>query len=153
MGIGWPTNSWNVRRILVVRRAGSAGGRLVLDIARLLSKIELPTELPEFDESTSTLEKLRAAQSVFNVRSADGDVEQRAELYEEKCRKCHGKEARGRGTSPQLVGKYTEYVESQIEQYKTGDRSYSDKRMKNVVDTLSDEDIQDLLAYFSTRDD
>jgi cytochrome c553 len=125
----------------------------VLDIARLLSKIELPTELPEFDESTSAFEKLRAAQSVFNVRWVDGDVERGAELYEEKCRKCHGKEARGRGTSPQLAGQYTEYVESQIEQYKTGERSYSDKRMKKVIDTLSDEDIQDLLAYFSTRDD
>ena len=139
--------------MLAVRRAASADGRFVLDIARLLSKIELPTELPEFDESTSTLEKLRAVQSVINVRSADGDVEQRAELYEEKCRKCHGKEARRRGTSPQLAGQYTEYVESQIEQYKTGERSYSDKRMKNVIDTLSDEDIQDLLAYLATRDD
>jgi cytochrome c553 len=125
----------------------------VLDIARLLSKIELPTELPEFDESTSAFEKLRAAQSVFNVRRVDGDVERGAELYEEKCRKCHGKEARGRGSSPQLAGQYTEYVERQIEQYKTGERAYQEKRMKKVIDTLRDEDIQDLLAYFSTRDD
>ena len=44
-------------------------------------------------------------------------------------------------------------MEIQIEQYKTGERSYSDKRMKNVIDTLSDEDIQDLLAYLATRDD
>ena len=71
--------------------AASADGRFVLDIARLLSKIELPTELPEFGESTSAFEKLRAAQSVFNVRRVDGDVERGAELYEEKCRKCHGK--------------------------------------------------------------
>jgi cytochrome c553 len=134
-------------------RAASADGRFVLDIARFLSKIELPTELPEFDESTSAFEKIRAAQSVFNVPWVDGDVEQRAELYEEKCRKCYGKEARGRGTSPQLPGQYTEYVESQIEQYKTGERSYSDTRLKNVIDALSDEDIQDLLAYFSTQDD
>jgi len=125
----------------------------VRDIARLLSKIELPTELPEFDESTTAIEKLRAARSVFNVRRVDGDVERGAEIYEEKCRKCHGKEARGRGSSPPLAGQYTEYLERQIEQYKTGERAYADKRMKRVIDTLHDEDIQDLLAYFSTRDD
>jgi cytochrome c553 len=125
----------------------------VLDIARLLSKIELPTELPEFDESTSAFEKLRAAQSVFNVRRVEGDVERGAGLYEERCRKCHGKEARGRGSSPPLAGQYTEYLERQIEQYKNGDRAYSNKRMKKFIDALRDEDIQDLLAYFSTRDD
>lgn len=125
----------------------------VLDIARLLSKIKLPTELPEFDESTSAFEKLLAAQSVFNVRRVEGDVERGAEIYEEKCRKCHGKEAKGRGSSPPLAGQYTEYLERQIEEYKTGARAYSDKRMKKFIDTLVDDDIQDLLAYFSTRDD
>ncbi len=130
-----------------------AGGVRGRDIARLLSKIELPTELPEFDESTTAFEKLRAAQSVFHIRRGNGDVERGAELYEEKCRKCHVKKAWGRENSPQLAGQYTEYVESQIEQYKTGERIYSDKRMKNVIDTLSGEGIQDLLAYFSTRDD
>jgi len=125
----------------------------VLDIARLLSKIKLPTELPEFDESTSAIEKLRAARSVFNVRRVDGDVERGAGLYEERCKKCHGKEARGRGSSPQLAGQYTEYLERQIEQYKNGQRAYGDKRMKKFIDALGDEDIQDLLAYFSTRDD
>jgi cytochrome c553 len=44
-------------------------------------------------------------------------------------------------------------LDRQIEQYKTGERANSDKRMKRVIDTLRDEDIQGLLAYFSTRDD
>jgi cytochrome c553 len=36
---------------------------------------------------------------------------------------------------------------------KKGDRAYSEKRMKKFIDALRDEDIQDLHAYFSTRDD
>jgi cytochrome c553 len=44
-------------------------------------------------------------------------------------------------------------LERQIEQYKTGELAYSDKRMKSVIDTLRDEDFQDLLAYFPIRDD
>jgi cytochrome c553 len=125
----------------------------VLDIARLLSKIELPTEMPELPESASALERLLAADSVFNVPRAPGDVERGAGIYEEKCRKCHGKEAWGRGSSPQLAGQHTAYVRRQIELYKTGDRTYADERMQTVIDTLAEPEIEALLAYFSTRDD
>jgi cytochrome c553 len=57
------------------------------------------------------------------------------------------------GDSATIAGPYTEYLKRQIERYKTGERAYSDKRMKRVIDTLRDEDIQGLLAYFPTRDD
>ena len=83
----------------------------------------------------------------------DGDVERGAGLYQERCKKCHGKDARGRRSSPQLAGQYTEYLKRQIEEYKSGRRAYSYKRMKKFIDALGEEDIQDLLAYFSTRDD
>jgi len=125
----------------------------VLDIARLLSKIELPTEMPELDESASALERLLAADSVFSVPRAPGDVERGAELYEEKCRRCHGKQAWGRGSSPQLAGQHTAYLQRQIELYQKGDRITADERMQTAIDTLDEKDIHDLLAYFSTRDD
>jgi cytochrome c553 len=125
----------------------------VLDVARLLSKIELPTEMPELDESASALQRLRAADSVFNVPRAPGDVARGAELYQAKCRKCHGKQAWGRGSSPQLAGQHTAYVRRQIELYQKGKRTVADERMQKVIDTLDGKDIQDLLAYFSTRDD
>ena len=125
----------------------------VLDISRYLSKIELRTEMPELDESASALERLLAADSVFNVPRAEGDVERGAAIYEGRCRKCHGKEAWGRGSSPQLAGQWTQYVGRQIELSQTGERTFADERMKTQIDTLGAEDIRDLLAYFSTRDD
>jgi len=125
----------------------------VLDIARLLSKIELPTRMPELDESASALQRLLAADSVFNVPRVRGDVERGEALYEEKCGKCHGKQARGRGSSPQLAGQHSAYVQRQIELYQKGERSYADERMQTQIETLDEKDIQDLLAYFSTRDD
>jgi len=125
----------------------------VRDIARLLSKIELPTRMPELDESASALQRLLAADSVFNVPRVSGDVERGAALYEEKCGKCHGKQAWGRGSSPQLAGQHSAYVQRQIELYQKGERSYADERMQRQIDTLDAKDIQDLLAYFSTRDD
>ncbi len=125
----------------------------VLDIARLLSKIKLPTEMPDFDDSMSSFEKLRAARLVFNVPRAEGDVERGGEVYEEKCRRCHGREAKGRGNSPQLAGQYSEYVERQIDLYRKGERTFADEDMQKAIDSLTKKDIQNLLAYFSTRDD
>ncbi len=125
----------------------------VLDVARLLSKMKLLTEMPEFDESMSAFTKLRLARQVFNIPRVDGDVEHGAELYEEKCRTCHGREGKGRGKAPMLAGQYSVYLERQIGLYRAGERSFEDERMQDAIDSLDDDDIQDLLAYFSTRDD
>ena len=123
----------------------------VLDIARLLSKIELPTEMPALDESMSALERLRAAQAVFNVPRVEGDVDRGAELYADECGDCHGEEGWGDGDAPQLAGQHTEYLRRQVENFRSGDRVNED--MEGVLDGLDDQDLQDLFAYLASRDD
>jgi cytochrome c553 len=123
----------------------------VRDIARLLSQIELPTEMPSPDQPMSALERLRAAQAVFNVPRVEGDVERGAALYEGECADCHGEEGWGDGDVPQLAGQHTEYLRQQIENYRSGERRNED--MEGVLDSLDDDDFQDLFAYLASRDD
>ena len=123
----------------------------VLDIARLLSEIELPTRMPPPDALLSALERLRAAQAVFNVPRIDGDVERGAELYADECADCHGEEGWGEDDAPQLAGQHTEYLRRQVANFRSGERVNED--MDGVLDSLDDEDLQDIFAYFATRDD
>jgi len=123
----------------------------VRDIARLLSEIELPTRLPSPDAPMSALERLRAAQAVFNVARVDGDLERGAALFEDECSDCHGPEGWGEEETPPLAGQYTEYLRRQIAKFRSGERRNED--MDGVLDPLSDKDVQDILAYLSTRDD
>jgi cytochrome c553 len=121
------------------------------DMAQLLSRIELPTEMPPRDAPMSALERLQAAQAVFNVPRVDGDVERGAELYDDHCSECHGEEAWGEDDVPQLAGQYTEYLLVQIENFRSGERK--DEDMEDVFDGIDDGDLQDLFAYFASRDD
>ena len=123
----------------------------VLDVARLLSEIVLPTEMPALDESMSALERLRAAQAVFNVPRVEGNVERGAELYENECGDCHGEEGWGDGDAPQLAGQHTEYLRRQVENFRSGERANED--MEGILDGLDGEDLQDLFAYLASRDD
>jgi cytochrome c553 len=123
----------------------------VRDIARLLSEIELPTEMPAADAPMSALERLRAAQAVFNVARVEGDVERGAALYEDHCGDCHGEEGWGDGEVPQLAGQYTQYLRRQIASFRSGERVNED--MEDVFDGLDERDIENLFAYFASRDD
>jgi cytochrome c553 len=123
----------------------------VLDVARLLSEIELPTEMPALEESMSALERLRAAQAVFNVPRVEGDVERGAELYENECGDCHGEDGWGDGDAPQLAGQHTEYLRRQVESFQSDERVNED--MEGILDGLDDESLQDLFAYLASRDD
>jgi cytochrome c553 len=123
----------------------------IRDIARLLSEIELPTEMPSPDVPMSALERLLAAQAVFSVPRVDGDAARGAELYRTSCRKCHGTEAWGRGKAPQLAGQYTEYLREQVDNFQSGKRKH--KKMETLFGSLEDADVKDLLAYLASRDD
>jgi cytochrome c553 len=125
--------------------------RDVRDVARLLSTIELPTEMPSPDEPMSALERLLAAQAVFKVPRVDGDVERGAELYAEECGDCHGPEGWGDEEAPQLAGQYTEYLRRQIENFQSGERLNED--MEGVFESLVAEDLLDIFAYLASRDD
>lgn len=66
------------------------------------------------------------------------------------CQACHG--ADGNGTSdpqyPRLAGQYADYIVRVLHEYKTGDRK--NPIMLGMAAPLSDQDIEDVAAYFSS---
>ena len=63
------------------------------------------------------------------------------------CFACHG--ADGNAVDPQyprLAGQYTVYLQQVLHEYKDGQRD--NPIMKGMVATLSDQDIEDVAAYF-----
>lgn len=65
------------------------------------------------------------------------------------CVSCHGKD--GNSVDPQyprLAGQYADYLSQALHEYKSGKRDNA--IMKGFVATLSDQDIEDISAYFHT---
>ncbi len=65
------------------------------------------------------------------------------------CFACHG--ADGNSVDPQyprLAGQYNLYLQQVLHEYKDGERN--NPIMKGMVATLSDQDIEDVAAYFSS---
>lgn len=64
------------------------------------------------------------------------------------CFACHG--ADGNSVDPQyprLAGQYDKYLQQVLHEYKDGQRN--NPIMKGMASTLSDQDIEDVAAYFS----
>lgn len=84
--------------------------------------------------------------------SAQGDIEAgRAKAY--TCLGCHAVEGyRNAYPSyrvPKLGGQHPEYIASALKAYQSGDRQHT--TMQALASTLSDQDIQDIAAYFASR--
>jgi cytochrome c553 len=65
------------------------------------------------------------------------------------CVACHGTD--GNAVDPQyprLAGQYNEYIQQALHEYKDGRRGNA--IMKGFVSNLSDQDIEDIAAYFSS---
>ncbi len=123
----------------------------LLDISIYLAEQKLLTIMPHFTPETTSLEKLQTARQVFNVAKYNGDVGMGRELYATKCAKCHGKDGLGKGSTPQLVGQYTDYLRLQIVDFQSGKRT--NKRMEKFILPLTSQDIEALLAFLSIADD
>ena len=81
---------------------------------------------------------------------AKGDIEAgKAKAEKAACQTCHG--ADGNAADPQyprLAGQYNQYLQQVLHEYKDGARN--NPIMKGMVATLSDQDIEDISAYFSS---
>ncbi len=122
----------------------------IADISAFLSRIELPTKAPEFKESASALEKLRAMEHVLIVPRVEGDVAHGQALYAKRCARCHGERARGRRMFPSLVGQYPAYLERQLANVLKGTRLHvSDDGKDDVLARLSPKDFTDVLAWLT----
>ncbi|MDO1529764.1 cytochrome c [Fulvimonas sp. R45] len=87
---------------------------------------------------------LASAPLLAGGNAADGKTKAAA------CFACHG--ADGNAVDPQyprLAGQYNEYIQQALHEYKDGRRD--NPIMKGMVATLSDQDIEDIAAYFSSQ--
>ena len=99
--------------------------------------------------TASALAALLAAVSWAGTASAAGSVE-RGQQKSATCVACHGEA--GIATAPQwpnLAGQYTDYLEHALQAYRSGARQNA--VMQGFAAQLSDEDIEDLAAYFSAQ--
>jgi cytochrome c553 len=67
------------------------------------------------------------------------------------CAGCHGVDGNSTiGANPRLAGQYESYLYHSLKEYKDGRRD--SLLMAGMVANLTDEDLQDLAAYFASQD-
>lgn len=80
---------------------------------------------------------------------AAGSVEDGAKKAR-ACQVCHGKEGRSTDpTYPILAGQHDKYIAKQLKAFRSGTRK--DPIMNGMAAPLSDQDIEDLAAFFHSR--
>jgi len=81
--------------------------------------------------------------SAANGNAADGKTKSAA------CAACHGTDGNGIAPNyPALAGQYQDYLAQVLHEYKDGQRTNA--IMNGMAAPLSDQDIKDLAAYFSS---
>lgn len=82
--------------------------------------------------------------------SADsaGDAAAGKTLASKQCAMCHGSEGAGSTTAPALKGLASDHLISQLQAFKSGARK--NMMMEMIAKKLSDKDISDLAAYFTS---
>lgn len=124
----------------------------LLAVSAYLSRVELPSKMPNLPEETSAYEKLLLARRIINIARFSGDLELGEELYAD-CVQCHGEKGWGKAGEdyPPLAGQYTEYLAKQIRDFISGKRWH--EFSEELFSELDPEEISDLLAYLSILDD
>ena len=122
-------------------------------VADYLAAIQLPTKWPEFKETDDALTRLEAMEKVMIVPRAEGDIENGKAIYQKECFSCHGRDGRGRGKFPMLVGQYTNYLKKQADAYLKGERPHDDEGVTGILNRITEKDIQDILAYLTSIQD
>lgn len=90
-----------------------------------------------------------AVLSFINVAQAQGDIEA-GKTKSATCVACHG--ADGNSPSdlyPKIAGQHASYLVKQLQEFKSGERE--DPIMLGMVAGLSDQDMEDLAAYFASQ--
>jgi len=87
--------------------------------------------------------------SIFSSRSANaaGDV-QAGKAKAVACAGCHGANGQGAAPNPRLAGLKEDKLIKDLKDYKSGKRDNA--VMKAITNSLSDQDIANLAAYFAS---
>ena len=66
------------------------------------------------------------------------------------CMSCHGHDAQGQGMAPRLAGQNAEYVQSQMDNFRRGDRKHAPE-MTMVAREINQEQTQAVAAYVQSK--
>ncbi|MBM3390872.1 MAG: c-type cytochrome [Betaproteobacteria bacterium] len=122
-------------------------------VSEYLAAIQLPTKWPEFKDTDDALTRLEAVEKVMIIPRAEGNIENGKTIYQKECHSCHGRDGRGRGKFPMLIGQYTNYLKKQADSYVKGERPHDEEGPVGILNKLSEKDIQDILAYLTAIQD
>lgn len=121
----------------------------IKDISAYLAGIQLSNKMPTYTGSEDALTKLLMAERVMIIPRAEGDLGNGEAIYQKQCAACHGKTGMGRGMFPMLVGQYTNYLKRQVDLYLKGDRPHDEEGVIGRLNSLREQDINDILAYLT----
>ena len=96
-----------------------------------------------------------ASQNPTQARSAGALVDEGRKLYSNgnlaervpPCQQCHGAHAEGDGSTPRLAGQHGEYLQGQLERFRSGKQGPD--FMHNITNNLSDYEIKALRSYLA----
>jgi len=120
------------------------------DTAAYLASIELPNKWPVFKDSDDALTRLTLTERVMIIPRVPGNLAKGEAIYQQECAFCHGKTGTGHGRFPMLVGQYTSYLKRQMDKYLKGERPHDDEGVTGILNTLKEQDLQDILAYLTS---
>jgi len=83
------------------------------------------------------------------VAATSGDSAAGKALASKQCISCHGPDGAGGATGPVIRGLSGDHITNQLQAFKSGARK--SMMMEMVAKRLTDKDIADLSAYFSTN--
>jgi len=80
---------------------------------------------------------------------AAGDIERGADLTFD-CIECHGQDGKGDFETPDITGLKEAYILKQLRDFYSGERDSLDDMMHLYTEDRTDQDLQDLAAYWAT---
>ena len=96
-----------------------------------------------------TIGSLVLALMVGNVQ-AKGNIENGADLTSD-CIECHGMDGKGNFETPPIAGLKAGYILKKLRGFNSGKIKSVDGIMHTYTEDLSDQDLQDLAAYWASR--
>lgn len=127
------------------------GEQEVLDVAAYISEMKLESRVPDMPDTIDGYSRLLAMKRVLQIPRAPGDADKGAAVYQASCARCHGDKGEGRPHDPPLGGQHIKYLQKQFADILADTRMHP--RPQKIMMPLSETDIENLLAYFSSLDD
>ncbi len=81
---------------------------------------------------------------------AKGNVQRGADLTFD-CIECHGMDGKGNFETPAIAGLKESYILKQLRAFHSGSRKSTDNIMHLYTEDRTDQDLQDLAAYWASR--